>query len=145
DGLRDRDARLRRLLLVDLLQQPGERLLGLVVGLDRLPGVLRYPGQGVGSNEGDGAPGIAGELLDVPTLAALPGRHSSRIGAFIPRTRTFGGGSSKTAGQIECPRQDSNLRSRLRRPVDPEISRRLEGSTRAYWFPCVSLETYRVL
>src|SRR5215213_11532914 len=50
-----------------------------------------------------------------------------------------------TAGHRWCPRQDSNLRSRLRRPVDLVIAGVLWGSTWASCSRLVSLATSSAL
>ena len=50
-----------------------------------------------------------------------------------------------TAGHAWCPRQDSNLRSRLRRPVDLVIARVLWCPTGAFCSRFLSLLACRVL
>ncbi len=75
DGLPDRQVGLGLLVLVDLALKAGERLLGLVDGLDRLAGVAGPARKRVGAGEDDGAVGAAGQLLDVAATPALARGH----------------------------------------------------------------------
>ena len=109
----------RLVVLVDLALQLGQRLLGGVVALGGLPEVARSAGERVEAGVHDGAMRAAGQLLDVSARAALAGGMGLRLAPLIPRTipriEPLDGAARRTAGQWWCPRQDSNLRSRLRR------------------------------
>src|SRR3954471_1262003 len=69
---------------------------------------------------------------DTGTRSTGSGSWNEFVPRFIPQGRQIGQVARWliviTAGQAWCPRQDSNLRSRLRRPVDLVIAD-------AFWRP----------
>lgn len=84
------------------------------------------------------------QCLDVRAPVARPetGHDPAReLDPFSPRTRIFGTTAAKTAGQIECLRRDSNLRSRLGRATHPVARRVRKGPTGTYGFTLVPVET----
>jgi len=99
----------------------GEALF-LRCNLWRQPAENVDPGERIGAGGDRHAEGTAGELVDGAALAALPSCHAGELSSVratirATRPRTRNGLTTFPLVNRWCPRQDSNLRHRLRRAV----------------------------